>query len=69
LRLAASEVSTRRSAGTPEAELGLGLRLQELDDLGYDAIQGFHISRPVPADDLISWLEQQTAKPSPQPHH
>jgi diguanylate cyclase len=44
--------------------------LQELDALGCDAIQGYYISRPVPADDLIHWLEQQhAATPTPQPHH
>jgi predicted signal transduction protein with EAL and GGDEF domain len=32
--------------------------LQELDALGCDAIQGYYINRPVPADDLIHWLEQ-----------
>jgi EAL domain-containing protein (putative c-di-GMP-specific phosphodiesterase class I) len=43
---------------------------QELDALGCDAIQGYYISRPVPPDDLIHWLEEhQAAKPSPQPHH
>jgi diguanylate cyclase len=35
--------------------------LQQLDALGCDAIQGYHISRPVPPDDLIQWLEQQQA--------
>jgi sensor c-di-GMP phosphodiesterase-like protein len=24
-------------------------------------VQGYHISRPVPAEDLINWLEQQQA--------
>jgi EAL domain-containing protein (putative c-di-GMP-specific phosphodiesterase class I) len=33
--------------------------LQELDALGCDAVQGYYVSRPVPADNLISWLEQQ----------
>jgi len=45
------------------------LTLQELETLGCDAVQGYHISRPIPADDLISWLEQQqTAMPPPQTH-
>jgi diguanylate cyclase len=44
--------------------------LQELDALGCDAIQGYYISRPMPADDLIHWLEQQhAATPTTQPHH
>jgi EAL domain-containing protein (putative c-di-GMP-specific phosphodiesterase class I) len=43
--------------------------LQELDALGCDAIQGYYINRPVPADDLIHWLEQQAATPDLQPHH
>jgi diguanylate cyclase len=37
------------------------LTLQQLDLLGCHAVQGYHISRPVPADDLTSWLEQQAA--------
>ena len=40
---------------------------QELDALGCDAIQGFYVSRPVPPDDLIAWLQhQQAAIPDPQ---
>jgi EAL domain-containing protein (putative c-di-GMP-specific phosphodiesterase class I) len=42
---------------------------QELDAMGCDAIQGFHVSRPVPADDLLNWLkQQQAAVPNPQHH-
>jgi diguanylate cyclase len=45
------------------------LTSQELDALGCDAIQGYYISRPVPPDDLINWLEQQqTATTTPQPN-
>jgi diguanylate cyclase len=41
---------------------------QELDALGCDAIQGYHVSRPVSADDLTSWLtRQQVATPRPEP--
>jgi len=41
---------------------------RELDALGCDAIQGYHVSRPVPADDLTSWLkQQQAATPHPGP--
>jgi EAL domain-containing protein (putative c-di-GMP-specific phosphodiesterase class I) len=43
------------------------LTLQELDALGCDAVQGYYISRPVPADDLIGWLQQQAATPT-TPH-
>ena len=44
------------------------LTSQELDALGCDAIQGYYISRPVPPDDLINWLEQQqTATTIAQP--
>jgi len=40
----------------------------ELAALGCDAIQGYHVSRPVPADDLTSWLKhQQAATPHPGP--
>jgi sensor c-di-GMP phosphodiesterase-like protein len=43
------------------------LTLQQLDLLGCHAAQGYHISRPVPPDQLISWLQQQTARPTPRP--
>jgi EAL domain-containing protein (putative c-di-GMP-specific phosphodiesterase class I) len=44
--------------------------LQELDAIGCDAIQGYYISRPVPPDDVIHWLEQkQAATPTPQRQH
>jgi diguanylate cyclase len=33
--------------------------LQELDALGCDAVQGYYVSRPVPPDELITWLQQQ----------
>ena len=42
------------------------LTLQHLDLLGCHAVQGYHISRPVTAEDLISWVEEQ-AKATPQP--
>src|SRR5918993_4945530 len=35
------------------------LTLQHLDLVGCHAVQGYHISRPVPAEDLISWLQHQ----------
>jgi EAL domain-containing protein (putative c-di-GMP-specific phosphodiesterase class I) len=42
---------------------------QELDAMDCDAIQGFYVSRPVPADDLLNWLkQQQAAVPNPQHH-
>jgi diguanylate cyclase len=34
---------------------------QELDALGCNAIQGYYVSRPIPAEDLTNWLEQQPA--------
>ena len=34
---------------------------QELDALGCNAIQGYYVSRPIPAEDLTSWLDQQPA--------
>jgi diguanylate cyclase (GGDEF)-like protein len=34
---------------------------QELDELGCHAIQGYYVSRPIPAEDLTGWLEQQPA--------
>jgi diguanylate cyclase (GGDEF)-like protein len=45
------------------------LTLQNLEALGCDAIQGFHISRPMPPEDLINWMEQQQAiGPTSQSH-
>jgi EAL domain-containing protein (putative c-di-GMP-specific phosphodiesterase class I) len=42
---------------------------QALDALGCDVIQRYHVSRPVPPDDLIHWLErQQAATQTPEPH-
>jgi diguanylate cyclase (GGDEF)-like protein len=41
-----------------------------LDALGCDGIQGYYVSRPVPPDELIRWLErQQAATQTPEPHH
>jgi diguanylate cyclase (GGDEF)-like protein len=34
---------------------------RELLALGCDAIQGYHVSRPVPPDELITWLQRQQA--------
>ena len=42
------------------------LTLQQLDLLGCHAVQGYHISRPVAADELISWLERKAAKETTQ---
>ena len=43
---------------------------RELDALGCDVIQGYYVSRPVPPDELIGWLEHQHASaPDPQDHH
>jgi EAL domain-containing protein (putative c-di-GMP-specific phosphodiesterase class I) len=44
-----------------------GATWRELDTLGCDAIQGYYVSQPVPADDLIGWLNQQTPRPTTQP--
>ena len=41
------------------------LTLQHLGLLGCHAAQGYHISRPIPADQLISWLEYQAARAAP----
>jgi predicted signal transduction protein with EAL and GGDEF domain len=45
------------------------LTLQQLSLLGCRAVQGYHISRPVPPDDLIGWLEQQAAMPDTAPEN
>jgi diguanylate cyclase len=43
------------------------LTLEHLDLLGCHAAQGYHISRPVAADDLLVWLDQQAARATAQP--
>jgi EAL domain-containing protein (putative c-di-GMP-specific phosphodiesterase class I) len=37
------------------------LTWRELEAHGCNAIQGYYVSRPIPAEDLTSWLEQQPA--------
>jgi predicted signal transduction protein with EAL and GGDEF domain len=39
-----------------------------LDTLGCDVIQGYYVSRPVPADDLLDWLNRQASAPDLQPN-
>jgi diguanylate cyclase (GGDEF)-like protein len=41
--------------------------LRELARLGCDLAQGYHISRPQPADALTAWLHQRTIMPAPAP--
>jgi EAL domain-containing protein (putative c-di-GMP-specific phosphodiesterase class I) len=38
--------------------------LRELGALRCDVAQGFHLSRPLPADQLAAWLRGRTATPS-----
>ena len=40
--------------------------LRELARLGCDLAQGYHICRPVPAQDLTPWLQQRTCQPTGQ---
>jgi EAL domain-containing protein (putative c-di-GMP-specific phosphodiesterase class I) len=35
-----------------------GLPVDELKMLGCDAIQGYHVSRPLPPADLVLWLHR-----------
>jgi EAL domain-containing protein (putative c-di-GMP-specific phosphodiesterase class I) len=44
------------------------LTMQQLGLLGCHAVQGYHISRPVAADELIGWLEQQPSEAIPPRH-
>jgi EAL domain-containing protein (putative c-di-GMP-specific phosphodiesterase class I) len=63
-----STVDLARNLGLRVVAEGVedAVTLRELDTLGCDAIQGYYINRPVPADDLIRWLEQyQAATPIP----
>ena len=38
---------------------------QQLEALGCDVIQGYYVSRPVPAAELTTWLEQRKVVPVP----
>jgi EAL domain-containing protein (putative c-di-GMP-specific phosphodiesterase class I) len=40
--------------------------LAELARLGCDVAQGYHISKPLPAEQLTGWLQHRT-QPQPQP--
>jgi predicted signal transduction protein with EAL and GGDEF domain len=40
-------------------------RLEELARLGCDAVQGYHLSRPLPADQLMSWLASTRSADEP----
>jgi diguanylate cyclase len=55
-----STVDLARNLGLRVVAEGVedAVTLRELEALGCDAIQGYYINRPVPADDLIHWLEQ-----------
>jgi diguanylate cyclase (GGDEF)-like protein len=35
--------------------------LEVIDRLGCDIAQGYHIARPMPADEMLAWLHRQTA--------
>ncbi|WP_298806974.1 EAL domain-containing protein [uncultured Pseudokineococcus sp.] len=37
--------------------------LEALADLGCDAVQGYHLGRPMPAEELASWLARQVPAP------
>ena len=63
-------------ASTNQMAQGLGLRTvaegvenaqiaETVRELGVDVMQGFFIARPMPADDLLSWLEQWHQLPGP----
>jgi sensor c-di-GMP phosphodiesterase-like protein len=41
--------------------------LRELARLGGDLAQGYHLSRPLPPDDLTPWLQQRIRQPTS--HH
>ena len=43
------------------------LTLDHLDLLGCHAVQGYHISRPIPADELIRWLQQHHTATAAEP--
>jgi diguanylate cyclase (GGDEF)-like protein len=40
-------------------------RLHELAELGCDVAQGYHISRPLPAEDFLAWLDVRASEHSP----
>ena len=56
-----STIDLARNLGLAVVAEGVedGSVLNELSDLGCDAAQGYYLSRPVPAAELLSWLEEQ----------
>jgi EAL domain-containing protein (putative c-di-GMP-specific phosphodiesterase class I) len=56
-----STIDLARNLGLAVVAEGVedGSVMNELSDLGCDAAQGYYLSRPVPADELLSWLRKQ----------
>jgi EAL domain-containing protein (putative c-di-GMP-specific phosphodiesterase class I) len=40
---------------------------EELKSLGCDTAQGYHLGRPMPAEDLEQWLQQAVPDETTQP--
>ena len=56
-----STIDLARNLGLSVVAEGVedGAVLTELGQLGCDAVQGYHLSHPVPAGELLVWLEEQ----------
>ncbi|WP_432488366.1 putative bifunctional diguanylate cyclase/phosphodiesterase [Kineococcus sp. SYSU DK018] len=75
-RVAHDERSAAIVAGTADLAHSLGMRLlaegvedattlHRLRELGVDETQGYHHARPMPAAELLAWLERHAPRPLP----
>jgi len=42
--------------------------LAQLTELGCETVQGYYLSRPLPATDLVAWLDTREAEPGRGSH-
>ena len=68
--LVASTINLAHSLGLRMVAEGVEDRptYSELTRYGCDQIQGFYISRPVPAAELDAWISERVSVRSGQPH-
>src|SRR5690606_21010836 len=68
LTVAASIISVSRSLGFSAAAAGVETeqQLQQLQDMGCDYIQGYILSKPLPAEQMADFLRSHRAVPATQ---